>query len=196
MADDHPLLWTPSADRVAHSRLNHFMQWLATEHFLYFSDYQSLWEWSVDDLERFWSLVWIYFDIKSSAPYQEILSTHAMPGAEWFTGSRLNFAEQLFRFNTEGASADKVAVVAESEVRERVTLSWGQVREQITAVAQALRGMGVVPGDRVVAYLPIHPKRRSLFTHVRALARSGPPARPTWAVPACWIASARLIPRF
>lgn len=163
MADDHPLLWTPSAERVASSRLTHFMQWLGTKHGLYFPDYEALWEWSVNDLERFWSLVWIYFDIKSSAPYQEILSTHAMPGAEWFTGSRLNFAEQLFRFNTEGASADKVAVVAESEVRERVTLSWRQVREQITAVAQALRGMGVVPGDRVVAYLPNTPEAAIAF---------------------------------
>ena len=163
MADDHPLLWTPDADRIARSRLTHFMQWLGSEHSLHFPDYQALWAWSVDDLERFWSLLWKYFDIKSSAPYQEILSTHAMPGAQWFTGSRLNFAEQLFRFNTEGASADKVAVVAESEVRDRVTLSWRDVREQVTAVANALRGMGVVPGDRVVAYLPNTPEAAIAF---------------------------------
>jgi acetoacetyl-CoA synthetase len=163
MADDHPLLWTPSEDRIARSRLTHFMQWLATEHSLHFPDYQALWAWSIDDLERFWSLLWIYFDIKSSAPYQEILSTHAMPGAQWFTGSRLNFAEQLFRFNTDEASADKVALVAESEVRDRITLSWRQVREQVTAVAAALRDMGVVPGDRVVAYLPNTPEAAIAF---------------------------------
>ena len=163
MADDHPLLWTPDADRIARSRLTHFMQWLDSEHSLHFPDYQALWAWSVDDLEQFWSLLWAYFDIKSSAPCQEILSTHAMPGAQWFTGSRLNFAEQLFRFNTEGASADKVAVVAESEVRDRVTLSWRDVREQVTAVANALRGMGVVPGDRVVAYLPNTPEAAIAF---------------------------------
>ena len=89
MADDHPLLWTPDADRIARSRLTHFMQWLASEHSLHFPDYQALWAWSVEDLERFWSLLWTYFDIKSSAPYQEILTTHGMPGAQWVPRSIL-----------------------------------------------------------------------------------------------------------
>ncbi len=163
MAEEHPLLWTPSPQRVARSKLTHYREWLTTHRQLTFRDYQHLWDWSVTDLESFWSSIWDYFAIKSSQPYAQVLSTHAMPGAKWFEGSRLNFAEQLFRFNTDSASAGKPAIVAESEVRERVTISWGELREQVSAVANTLRALGVGPGDRVVAYLPNSPEAAIAF---------------------------------
>ncbi len=163
MTAEPRLLWKPSAERVANSRLTHFTQWLARHREQPFDDYQQLWQWSVDDLEGFWTAIWKYFDVISSAPYDEVLSTHAMPGAKWFTGSRLNFAEQLFRFNTDEASADKPAIVAESELRERVVLSWRELRAQVTAVANALRALGIGPGDRVVAYLPNTPEAAIAF---------------------------------
>jgi acetoacetyl-CoA synthetase len=81
-----------------------------------------------------------------------------MPGALWFEGARLNFAEQLFRFNVDQGSGDKPAVIAESETRARTSLSWQQLREQVTSVSNTLRALGVQPGDRVAAYLPNTPE--------------------------------------
>lgn len=157
-----PLLWSPSAERIARSCVNHYMQWLA-DRGQRFSDYQALWQWSVDDIEGFWASIWDYFDIQCSAPYQQIVSGHHMPGAQWFVGARLNFTEQLFRFNTDASNANKDAIVAESETRDRVTLSWAELRDQVTAVANTLRALGVGPGDRVVAYLPNTPEAAIAF---------------------------------
>ena len=158
MADQHPLLWTPDAARIERSKLHHYMQWLATERGLPFTNYQSLWQWSTDHVEDFWESIWQYFGIKSSAPYSSVLAERIMPGATWFEGSRLNFAEQIFRFNTEAASAEKIAIIAKSETRATVELSWRTLREQVSAVANTFRALGVGPGDRVVAYLPNTPE--------------------------------------
>ncbi len=163
MATSPRVLWAPSAERVAGSRLTHFTRWLAAHREQPFDDYQQLWQWSIDDLEGFWSSIWDYFGVRCSQPYDEILSTHALPGATWFRGSRLNFAEQLFRFNADAASAGKPAIVAESETRGRVTRSWGELRSQVTSVANALRALGVGPGDRVVSYLPNTPEAAVAF---------------------------------
>ena len=92
-------LWTPDADRVANSRLTHYMDWLKAEKGLSFSDYPQLWDWSVDQLESFYASLWEYFDIRHSQPYTRVLDGHAMPGAKWFEGARLNLAEQVFRFH-------------------------------------------------------------------------------------------------
>ncbi len=162
MAEDHPLLWTPDAARIKATRLNDYMQWLAKQG-RDFADYQSLWQWSTDHVEDFWESVWQYFDIKSSAPYRSVLRERVMPGAVWFEGSRLNFAEQVFRFNTDAASADKLAIIARSELRGQIEISWRDLRTQITAVANTLRALGIVAGDRVVAYLPNTPEAAIAF---------------------------------
>ena len=161
-SDPPKVLWTPSPERIARSHLTHYLQWLEGRGHQ-FSDYQALWRWSTDNIEDFWASLWDYFDIRCSQPYQQVLSAHQMPGAKWFEGSRLNFAEQLFRFNTTAATQDKPAIVAESETRERVSLSWHALREQVTAVANTLRALGVGPGDRVVAYLPNTPEAAVAF---------------------------------
>jgi len=158
MADDHPLLWAPSPERQQKTRLHDYMQWLADHRGLHFTDYPTLWQWSAEHIEDFWESIWQYFAIQSSAPYSQILSGHQMPGATWFAGSRLNFAQQLYRFNTDEASADKPAIISKSELRATTTLSWRALRTQVTAVAQTLRALGVGPGDRVVAYLPNVPE--------------------------------------
>ena len=157
MSESPPLLWSPSAERIARSRVNDYLKWLASRG-RHFDDYQALWQWSVDDLDAFWASVWDYFEVQCSVPYQQVVSEVEMPGATWFAGARLNFAEQLFRFNTDAATAGKEAIVADSETRERMTLSWGELREQVTAVANTLRALGVGPGDRVVAYVPNTPE--------------------------------------
>lgn len=152
------LLWSPSAARIEQSHLHDYMDWLAREKGHSFHDYQSLWQWSVDHLEDFWESIWQYFDIRSSTPYESVLDAHQMPGAKWFAGAHLNFAEQMFRFHQEGADGDKPAIIARSELRPMTQMSWSELRRDVTAVANTLRALGVGPGDRVVAYLPNIPE--------------------------------------
>jgi acetoacetyl-CoA synthetase len=152
------LLWTPSAARIEQSRLHDYMRWLEREKEQAFADYGSLWQWSVDHLEDFWASIWEYFDIRSSAPCQSVLDAHKMPGATWFAGARLNFAQHMFRFHQDGADSDKPAIIAQSELRPMMQMSWRELQRQVTAVANTLRALGVGPGDRVVAYLPNIPE--------------------------------------
>lgn len=150
-------IWTPSAHRIAASRLHDYMGWLARERSLSFPDYQTLWQWSIDHLEAFWESIWDYFDLVSSTPHTRVLAEHIMPGACWFDGARLNLAQQIFRFydaGTDGRDAQHPAIISQSELRGISRLSWHELREQVTAVANSLRAIGVGPGDRVVAYMP------------------------------------------
>jgi len=155
MADEEiDIVWRPGRERLNDCNMRTYTRWLADRHGLDFDDdYEALWQWSVDNVEGFWATMWEYFDVPHSQPYSNVLDTHVMPGAHWFEGAKLNLVEQIFRFN-HGADADKTAIYSRSELRELQTLSWGELRRQITSLAAALRGMGVVPGDRVVAYLP------------------------------------------
>jgi acetoacetyl-CoA synthetase len=157
MSQEQPvLLWTPTRERIEGSRLHDYMQWLEKEKSLRFSDYQELWQWSVDKLEDFWESIWQYFDVRHSSPYTCVLDGNRMPGAKWFEGSHLNIAEQVFRFHED--DLDRTAIVGRSEVRPTVRMSWREMRRQIGAMANALRRMGVQPGDRVVSYLPNIPE--------------------------------------
>ena len=163
MSTDNQLLWTPSAQRIAHSQLQHYLDWLQREKSLQFADYPALWQWSVDQLEDFWESIWQYFDVRSSAPYRQVLDAHKMPGAKWFDGARLNFAEQVFRFNTGAEAGQKPAIISQSELRPLAELSWHALREQVTTLAHGLRQLGIGPGDRVVAYMPNIPETAVAF---------------------------------
>jgi acetoacetyl-CoA synthetase len=162
-AEQQTPLWTPSPQRIAASRMQDYLHWLAQEKKLDFPGYEACWEWSVAKVEDFWESIWQYFDLKSSAPYTQVLDRHAMPGAHWFAGARLNFAEQVFRFHDDAETAAKPAIIARSELRGLSQLSWGALREQIRAVANTLRALGIGPGDRVVAYLPNIPETAVAF---------------------------------
>jgi acetoacetyl-CoA synthetase len=147
-------LWEPSAELVERSRLREYMRWLEAERELGFDSYDELWRWSVDDLEGFWSSIWDFFSVQSDGGYERALGSRAMPGAEWFAGTSLNYAEHVFA----GVDDAEVAIFHASELRELGELSWGELRVQVAAVAAGLRGLGVERGDRVVAYLPNIPE--------------------------------------
>jgi len=147
-------LWEPSAELVERSRLREFMAWLEAERGLRFDDYDDLWRWSVDDLEAFWSAIWDFFGVQADGGYERALSSATMPGAEWFSGTSLNYAEHVFA-GKDGAEA---AILHASELRELGELSWGELRAQVAATAAGLRGLGVERGDRVVAYMPNIPE--------------------------------------
>lgn len=111
--------------------------------------YRELWEWSVDDLEGFWATVWEFFDVISTSGHDRVLDDERMPGARWFPGARLNYAEHVLRGGSDGT-----AVLAVTEDGTTTPLSWDELRAQVAAFAGWLRGRGVHRGERVVGYLP------------------------------------------
>jgi acetoacetyl-CoA synthetase len=149
-------LWSPRPEFAAASRVEHFRHWLRERRDVALDDYAALWRWSVSDLEGFWSALWDYFDIRSDTPYARVLDRRTMPGAHWFEGSRVNYAEHLLRREQE--APDETAFVGYSEVRAPVTLSWRELGGQVRILAQRLRALGIGPGDHVAAYMPNVPE--------------------------------------
>jgi acetoacetyl-CoA synthetase len=148
------LLWRPSAERAEHATIARFAREVGHE-----GDYDELWRWSVDDLEGFWGAIWEFFDVQASEPYERVLGRREMPGAQWFPGARLSYAEHFFR----DRDGDAVAIRHGSELRELSQWTWGELREQTARIAAGLRGMGVGPGDRVAAYMPNIPETIAAF---------------------------------
>ncbi len=148
------LLWTPSAERIEKAQLTAFCRWLKAERGLDFPDYQALWRWSTTEIEAFWQAIWDYFEIKSSAPHTCVLEDHKMPGARWFPGARLNYAEHVLRRERPG----ETALLFMSEDQPLAPLLWDDLAGQVRIVATALRELGVRPGDRVVAYATNRPE--------------------------------------
>ncbi|MCB1340031.1 MAG: acetoacetate--CoA ligase [Pseudooceanicola sp.] len=146
-----PILWTPSSERANASTLAAYMRWLA-ERDLAFDSYQDLWDWSVTDLDAFWRSIWEYFGIGAPDDVGTVLADRKMPGAVWFPGVRLNFAEVILR--QADRTPDKPALIVHSETFGDKMLTWAQLRAQVASVAANLRRMGVGQGDRVVAILP------------------------------------------
>jgi acetoacetyl-CoA synthetase len=148
------LLWTPAAERIDQATMTRYVRWLAAERGLAFDDYEALWEWSVTEVEQFWASIWDFFEVQASAPYSEVLPQRTMPGARWFSGAKLNYAEHILR----GKRDADLAIQHASELRPLSELRWGELREQVAAVAAGFRGLGVTRGDRVVAYMPNVPE--------------------------------------
>jgi len=149
-------LWEPSKELKESARISDYMRWLASEKNLTIEDYNDLWRWSTTDLEGFWASVWEYCGVEASRPYEAVLAKREMPGAEWFPGARLNYAENILK-NAEGRP-EEPALIHQSEVRPLGEVSWAELREKTAALAAGLRAMGVERGDRVAAYLPNVPE--------------------------------------
>ena len=149
---DNPILWTPSGQRADASTMAQFERWLETNRDLKFKDYNAMWEWSISDLDGFWSAIWEYFDILHSEGYTSVVENPDVATAKWLTGAHLNYAENILRHAATDPNRD--AIVVQSETFTRKSLSWRQLEQQVGSVATSLREMGVVQGDRVVAILP------------------------------------------
>lgn len=158
-------LWTPAPDRKARALITHFEAWLDRERGLRFEDYEALWQWSVTDLEGFWSAVLAFFELPLRTPYERILSSDDMPGARWFEGAQLNLVDQVFRH----AHLASPVIVFESEASGTGTVSWDELQRQVASVAQALRDLGVQQGDRVAGYLPNIPQAVVAFLAAASL---------------------------
>ena len=155
-------IWKPDASRVAGSNMAAFAQHVAREHPLELppdGSHDGLWRWSVESPARFWQAVWDYCDVRASRPPEQVLGDgQRMPGARWFEGARLNFADNLLhrcdpRLQNSGAGG-RPALIALDERGRRRELSGTELRERVRAVAAALKADGVVVGDRVAGFLP------------------------------------------
>jgi len=152
-------LWEASAEMKQQANVTRYAQWLEDTRRLHFATREDLWKWSVTHIEDFWASLWEYFHIQPSKPYTAVLTERKMPGARWFSGAELNYAEHVFRNETP----DRPALLFRSERHERVEVSWDELRQKVGAVAQALREMGVRRSDRVVAYMPNIPETLIAF---------------------------------
>jgi acetoacetyl-CoA synthetase len=147
--DSPPVLWAPTPEQVAGSRLTAFAAMVRDRFDAPSASYEELWRWSVEHLEDFWGAAWEHFDVISSAPYTSVLTTREMPGARWFPGARLNLAQNVLRHERTGP-----ALIVASESGPTRTISWPELRSLVGAFQATLIRLGVAPGDRVVAYLP------------------------------------------
>jgi acetoacetyl-CoA synthetase len=148
------LLWTPGPEWIRRANVTAFTDWLARERGKHFADYTALWRWSVEDLEGFWGALWDYFHIEASVPYRRVLGRRGMPGAEWFPGAQLNYAQHVMRRESGGGDV----LLHVSETRPLSALSWDTLGNRVRTLATELRALGVVPGDRVVAWMPNIPE--------------------------------------
>jgi acetoacetyl-CoA synthetase len=143
------------------------MTWLRESRGLEFTDYAALREWSVTDLAAFWRSIWDYFQIEAYTQPGTVLPDATMPGATWFPGATLNYAEHVLRM--PGLADDDPAVIAYSQTRDPVTLTARQLRDQVRRVRAGLRRIGVGPGDRVAAYAPNIPETYVLMLATASL---------------------------
>ncbi|MFF2524574.1 acetoacetate--CoA ligase [Streptomyces liangshanensis] len=152
-------LWQPDPARVATAGITRFQAWAAERHGAPAEGgYAALHRWSVDELDTFWTAIADWFDVRFATPYKKVLGARTMPGAEWFPGATLNYAEHALRTAQDPARADTPALVHVDETQEQNTVSWAELRDQVGALATALRDLGVRPGDRVSGYLPNIPQ--------------------------------------
>jgi acetoacetyl-CoA synthetase len=140
-------------------RILDYQHWLQTTQGLQFDTYDELWRWSTTDLHAFWQSIWTYFDVQSPTPHRTVLEAAVMPGANWFPGAQLNYAQQVLRHADAAHAAGQPAIVFQNEsMAAPEEMSWPELRRQVAALAMKLRAAGVVRGDRVCAYLPNTPQ--------------------------------------
>ncbi|MFC6706698.1 acetoacetate--CoA ligase [Flexivirga alba] len=149
------VVWRPPADVLDTTRVGAFLRWLRHERGIELAGHEELWQWSVDELEQFWSAIWDFFEVTDHGSREVVLERRIMPGARWFPGSLLNYAEQALK----GCGDDEApAILARSQTRDDLDLTWGELRDQVGRARRVLRDHGVGPGDRVAGYLPNAPE--------------------------------------
>lgn len=161
---DDDVLWSPPSDAREHTRIGDYLRWLESHREVRFAGYPELWRWSVDQPADFWGSIWEYFDIDCTEMWSEVLAGASMPGARWFSGARLNYAQHMLRNDTSGD-----VVIGVSQTRAEVRLSMNELREQVARCRAGLARIGVGRGDRVVAYLPNIPEALIAFLATASL---------------------------
>ncbi|WP_449342465.1 AMP-binding protein, partial [Streptomyces aurantiogriseus] len=150
-------LWRPDPQRIAQAQITRFQSWAAEHHGAPAEGgYPALHRWSVDELETFWKAVTEWFDVRFASPYARVLGDRSMPGAQWFPGATVNYAEHALR--AAATRSDQPALLYVDETHEPRPVTWSELRRQVGSLAAELRGLGVRPGDRISGYLPNVPQ--------------------------------------
>jgi len=148
------ILWQPTEDSIRHSNMHRFMNVINDRHGLQIRDYPALYQWSVSHIPDFWAAMWDFAEVRCSRHYDRVVDdVTKMPGARWFEGAHLNFAENLLRYRD-----DRTALVFHGEDQVSVSLTYRQLYQETARVAASLKSLGVRPGDRVVGYMPNMPQ--------------------------------------
>lgn len=144
------LLWQPSQERIEGTNMFQFMQYVNNRHDTNLKDYDDLYQWSVTEIPKFWAAVWDFGEIICSQPYTEVVDDFTkMPGAKWFQGARLNFAQNLLRYRD-----DRIAISFKGEGKPTVSITYAELYDRVARLAKSFRDMGVQAGDRVAGFMP------------------------------------------
>jgi acetoacetyl-CoA synthetase len=148
------MLWKPSQEKVKQTNMYRFMNVIGERHGQKFTEYEPLYQWSIDNIPEFWADFWEFADIKASKPYNQVIDdVTKMPGARWFIGARLNFAENLLRYRD-----DQVALIFKGEAQDSIYMTYAELYDEVARLAKSLKQAGVVAGDRVVGFMPNMPQ--------------------------------------
>ena len=148
------LLWKPSEDRIKNSNMYRFMGFINEKHNQHFTEYGPLYKWSIENIPDFWAAMWEFADMKAFKPYDQVIDdVNIMPGAKWFSGARLNFAENLLRYRD-----DQVALIFKGEDHDSKKMTYAELYVEVARVAKSLKEAGVQVGDRVAAFIPNMPE--------------------------------------
>ncbi len=144
------LLWQPSEMRIKNANMTRFIHFVNKKYDLEINSYAQLYNWSIENISDFWAAMWEFGDIKASRRYDKVIDDLGkFPGARWFIGARLNFAENLMRHRD-----DHVAFIFKGETKKSTQMTYAEVYNSVARLAKSLREMGINPGDRVCAYMP------------------------------------------
>jgi acetoacetyl-CoA synthetase len=148
------LLWTPSDERIKGTNMYRFMNFINEKYNKKISEYKHLYEWSIENIPDFWVSLWEFADIKASKQFDQVIDDlNKMPGAKWFSGARLNFAENLLHYRD-----DQIALIFKGEEQESTSITYAQLYDEVARVAKSLKEAGVQVGDRVVGFMPNMPE--------------------------------------
>jgi acetoacetyl-CoA synthetase len=148
------LLWQPTGEQIKQSNMYRFMNFINETCGQNFTEYAQLYDWSIDNISEFWAAFWKFADIIHSQSYDEVIDDATkMPGAKWFAGTRLNFAENLLRYRD-----DRVALVFKGEDQPPIKLTYAQLYDEVARLAKSLKALGIEPGDRIVGFMPNMPE--------------------------------------
>jgi acetoacetyl-CoA synthetase len=147
------LLWKPSAEQIKNSNMYRFINVINEKYHQNFSEFEPLYKWSIENIADFWETFWEFADIIASKPYEQAIDdVTKMPGARWFSGARLNFAQNLLRFRD-----DKVALIFKGEGQQSTKMTYAELYDEVARLARSLKGAGVQAGERVVGFMPNMP---------------------------------------
>lgn len=159
MDRDQEILWRPATDDIRNSRLTAYRSWLHDVYGYSFGDYESLWQWSVDQPDQFWKTIAEYFNVRFHTPYTAVLSGDSMPDVRWFDGSTLNYAEHIYL----GMSGQTTAIVFTAEDGESREIPVDQMWNEVARFQAYFMQQGVRAGDRIAGYLPNIPEATYAF---------------------------------